>query len=291
MNRAASDESDSRAEAGAASQTLDRAFQLVRFISASRGEGMALSDLVRASGLTKPTARRLLVSLIANGLIEQEAQSRRYHLGPEIYLLGVMADERFGIQRLAAGSLVRLAAASGDAALLSVQRGMETICLAREEGSYPLRSHVLQPGDRHPLGGGAAGVALLAGLPDDEIEEILATHGERLSAAYLSPTQLREQVAITRRCGYALNAGYVFKGSWGVAVSFRDLRTGLHAALTIAGVESRFTDTRIKELVALLQEEKFHLEQVLARPGKPSPTGAQQTAPLPARLSSRKTTL
>lgn len=255
---------------GSASQTLDRAIQLVRFISASRGSGMPLSDLVRVSGLTKPTTRRLLLSLIDNGLVEQDEQSRRYHLGPETYMLGVMADDRFGIQRIAADSLVRIAAVSGDAALLSVQRGMETICLAREEGSYPLRSHVLQAGDRHPLGAGAAGVALLAGLTDEQVGEVLSVHADRLSADYQTPEALREQLVKVRRDGYALNAGYVFKGSWGVAVAFHDRRSNTHAALTVAGVESRFTSGRIDELVRLLKGEKRRLEQLL------SPTASRQ---------------
>lgn len=288
MTKLDGDEGDPRAT-GSATQTLDRAIQLVRFISASRGAGMGLSDLVRASGLTKPTARRLLLSLIDNGLIEQDEQNRLYHLGLETYMFGVIADERFGIQRLAADSLVRLAAASGDAALLSVHRGLETICLAREEGSYPLRSHVLQAGDRHPLGAGAAGVAMLAALPDEQVEEVLSVHEERLIAAYQLPEELRRQVAETRRSGYALNAGYVFKGSWGVAVAFRDLRSNTHAALTIAGVESRFTGSRIQELVNLLQDEKKRLEQFLSKRSGPLPSmGVQPVAASPTRQSGRK---
>lgn len=279
--------SEGDARSVSASQTLDRAIQLVRFISASRGAGLPLSDLVRVSGLTKPTTRRLLLSLINNGLIEQDKQSRRYHLGPETYMFGVMADERFGIQRVAADTLVRIAAVSGDAALLSVQRGMETICLAREEGSYPLRSHVLQAGDRHPLGAGAAGVALLAGLLDEQVEEVLSVHAERLSAAYQTPEVLRHQVADARRNGYALNAGYVFKGSWGVAVAFKDRRSNTHAALTIAGVESRFTASRIDELVRLLKDEKVRLEKLLAGSGTSQTAGIRSAASLLPRPTGR----
>lgn len=286
MSAIPDDESDPRM--GSPSQTLDRAITLLRFISASRGAGMALSDLVRSSGLTKPTTRRLLLSLIENGLVEQHEESRRYHLGLEAYFFSVIADERFGIRRRATDSLLRLAASSGDAALLSVQCGMETVCLAREEGSFPLRSNVLQVSDRHPLGAGAAGIALLAGLQDNEVDEVLAVHEERLIATYQSPVRLRELVAETRRTGYALNAGYAFKGSWGVAVAFYDLRSNTHAALTIAGVESRFTGSHIDKLVKLLHDEKLRLEQLL-RSTSPSPhAGTQSAAPLPTRPSGRK---
>ena len=266
-----SERDDPERGAASASQTLDRAIHLVRLISGARGAGLALSDLVRLTGLTKPTTRRLLISLIDNGMVEQDLESRRYHLGPEAYAFGVIAADRFGIHRLAAESLARLATISGDAALLSVRRGMEWVCLSREEGSFPLRSHVLQPGDRHPVGAGAAGLALIAALSDEEIAEVLAANAESLVANYPGHplAALREQIAETKRNGYALNAGYVVTGSWGIAVAFRDARTHTHAALTIAGVESRFTGNRIDELAALLRNEKTLLEQLLGDTSKP----------------------
>jgi DNA-binding IclR family transcriptional regulator len=272
-------EAPERRASASPSQTLNRAVKLLQWVSGSRGAGMALSDLVRASGLTKPTARRLLIALIENGLIDQDPHDRRYHMGPETYALGMLATERYGIHRLAAESLVSIAAMCGDAALLTVQRGLETVCLAREEGSFPLRSHVLQAGDRHPLGVGAAGMALLAGLPDDEVEAVLTHHAGRLAAHYpsQSPEALRRLVTETRARGYSLNAGSVFKGSWGIAVAFDDVRGNTRGALTIAGVESRFTPARIDELAVLLLEQKKRLEQRLQRsagapPARRTPT-------------------
>ncbi|MGE7958034.1 IclR family transcriptional regulator [Pseudomonas sp. NPDC089530] len=251
------------------SQTLDRAMQLVRLISTARHAGLALSELVRAGGMTKPTTRRLLISLIGNGLVVQDPQSRRYFLGLDIYMLGVIAAERYGIQSLASESLLNIAAASCDAALLCVQRDMEWVCLAREEGTYPLRSHVLQPGARHPLGAGAAGMALLAAMSDDDVEAVLAKNGRQLTEHYPghSVEAVRRQLVETRRNGYSLNAGYVFSGSWGMAVALRDERSGLCAALTIAGVEGRFSGDRVNELAQLLYREKAKLEQLLKRSG------------------------
>jgi DNA-binding IclR family transcriptional regulator len=109
-----------------ASQTLDCAIDLLRHVAASREAGASLSELKRASGLTKPTTRRLLISLIENGLVEQREEDRRYHAGAETYALGMMALSRFGIERLAVESLHRLAKSSCDAALLTIQSGYQT---------------------------------------------------------------------------------------------------------------------------------------------------------------------
>lgn len=255
----------------AASQTLDRAVAVLQLVAASRASGLGLSDLVLRTGLTKPTTRRLLLALIDNGLVEQRDEDRRYFVGAETSALGMLASERFSIHRLATEGLLELATRSGEAALLSARRGYATVCLAREEGSYPLRSQVLQPGDRHPLGVGGGGLALLAALPDQEVEEALAQNAAWFAGSYraLSPALLRRQVQETRERGYAVNPGLIVKGSWAVGIAIRDPHGSGHAALTLAGIESRFTESHIRNLAELLQAEKARLEaraQKMARP-------------------------
>ena len=251
----------------AASQTLDRAVQVLQLVAGSRAAGIGLSELVKRTGLTKPTTRRLLLALIDNGLVEQNDEDRRYYAGAETYALGMLASERFSIHRLAAESLVSIAARSGDAALLSVRRGYETVCLGREEGTYPLRSHVLKPGDRHPLGVGAGGLALLSIMPDEEVDQVLAFNAERFAAHYpaLSPELLKRQVRETRERGYSINPGLIVKGSYAVGVAIQDPLSGASAALAIAGVESRFTEAHIQELATILLGEKDRLHTRMQR--------------------------
>ncbi|MGO3872002.1 MAG: IclR family transcriptional regulator [Alcaligenes sp.] len=250
-------------ESISSSQTLDRAVQVMQVVVGLRNQGIGLSDVVKKVELTKPTTRRLLLALIGNGLIEQDPVSRKYFPGPEIYSLGLMAAHRFGIQRIAERSLARIAKVSGDSALLSVRRDYETVCLAREEGHHPLRSHVLQPGDRHPLGCGASGIAFLAAMSDEQIGEALEANAERLRHyPQLSTDILWDLVAETREQGYAFNRGFIFEGSWGVAVCVSHPTSGMPASLAIASVESRLRNKRHEELVALLMEEKAVIESM-----------------------------
>ncbi len=53
-----------------------------------------LTDLAERSGLTLPTVHRLLRSLVAAGLVEQEQRSARYSLGPELVRLSERHLER-----------------------------------------------------------------------------------------------------------------------------------------------------------------------------------------------------
>jgi DNA-binding IclR family transcriptional regulator len=158
---------------GANAQTFVRAFMLLRSVAARKGDGASLSDLIASSGLTKPTVRRLLISLMDNGLVEQDPESRRYYVGPEVYALGLLAASRFEAPPEIAESVRTLARESDDAAMLSVEQGHYALCTLREDGKFPLRTHALQPGNRHPLGVGAAGLALLSARSDNEVDEIL----------------------------------------------------------------------------------------------------------------------
>src|SRR3712207_2625284 len=156
------------------SQSVDRALRLLALVGRGADRGTQLSDIVKASGLNKPTARRLLLALMRAGLVEQEPQTRRYYLGEEAYVLGTLASRRHGLLELAMESLRNLSQITMDTTFVSVKRGNYAVCLHREEGTYPVRTQALQAGNQHPLGIGAGSLAMLAALDDIEVERVLA---------------------------------------------------------------------------------------------------------------------
>lgn len=72
------------------SQSVDRALRLLALVGRESASGLPLSEIVAESGLNKPTVRRLLLALMRAGLVEQEARTRRYHLGEEAFVLGLL---------------------------------------------------------------------------------------------------------------------------------------------------------------------------------------------------------
>lgn len=212
--------------------------------------------------MKQPTARRLLLALMRTGLVVQDPVSRRYLLGPSCYVLGTLAAEGFGIHHQSVDSLVRLARQSQDTAFLTVRSGTYGVCLHREEGSYPIRSHVLAAGDRHPLMVSAGNLAMLARLPDAEVDFILRTHAEACLERYprLDAATVREVLAETRARGYAVNRGLTFPGSWGLGVAIKGYDDEPIAALSIAAVEGRLDEERQKTLARLLQHEVREIE-------------------------------
>jgi DNA-binding IclR family transcriptional regulator len=241
-------------------QVVSRIAGLLRIVG-RRSEGSSLVELVRESGLTRPTVHRLLSSLASEGLLDHDAGSGNWVLGPEILLMGSVASARFPLEDIARPSLRRLAEETGESAFFSIRRGSETVCLLREEGSFPVRSFVLHEGVRFPLGVASAGTAIMAFLPEDEQEQLLAQWADHAGAfAEGHPVEVvRANLARTRQTGYAVNPGLVLEGSWGMGAAVFDQAGRPAWALSLTGIEPRFRAERQEVLGRLLMEEAHRI--------------------------------
>lgn len=243
---------------------VQRVAAILRLVAAEP-TGVTTIAVAERSGLTRPTAHRLLLSLAAEGLVDRGMDGRRWILGPEAFLLGTIAHERSEVEDRARPALIRIAQETGESAFLSVRRGFETVCLLREEGSFPVRSFVLHVGARFPLGTGSAGVAILAFLPpDDQREALEATRNARAALGPLhTDGEVLELVEATRRNGWSVNPGRVVEGSWGMGAAVFDARQRPVWALSVTGIELRFRDSRQRLVGRLLLEEAHRVSQTL----------------------------
>lgn len=241
-----------------------RSTSLLRAVGAAEPKGASTTELARATDLARPTAHRLLTALADEGFLDRDSVSGRWALGPEMYLLGSAAASRYDITDHSRTVVHALATASGESAFLSTRRGDETVCLLREDGSFPLRSHVLYEGIRLPLGVASAGLVILAHLPDREIDEYLARADLQPDwGPQHAPDALRERIRATRETGYAVNPALLVEGSWGIGAAVFD-RAGKPAwALSLTGVETRFRPERHRELGTLLLEQAHVLTGLL----------------------------
>ncbi len=249
------------------SQSVDRALALLSIVGRHADRGASLSELVAETELNKPTARRLLLALMRAGLIEQDEASRLYFLGEETFVLGSLASRRYGLLQLAMESLQRLSRRTEDSSFLSVPRGTSSVCLYREEGTYPVRTHALQAGFEHPLGVGAGSLAMLSALPDDEVETILQANERVLADRYpmLAADRIRQDVAATRANGYSLNPGLIYANSWGIGVAIRNAEGRPVGALSVAAIDDRLQPARQMEIAGYLRDEARRVEDKLGQ--------------------------
>ena len=241
-------------------EVVSRVGDLLRGVAAHEPHGVSTTDVARGIAMARPTAHRLLTSLAREGLVDRDNGTGAWHLGPELYLLGATASPRYDVREPAREVVHDLAVSTGESAFFSARRGDETVCLLREDGAFPLRSHVLHEGIRFPLGVASAGLVILAHLPERE-QEVYLSRADLVPA--WGPLHSREgltsRIAETRRVGHATNPGLIVEGSWGMAAAVFDA-TGTPAwALSLTGVESRFREERRPELGRLLLDQAHRL--------------------------------
>ena len=253
-----------RSTAVPGAQAIARAARLLRLVTAAGAEGAALQELAHAADLSRSTAHRLLSALRAEGLVDRDPESTRWMPGPELFLMGSVAAARYDVTALARDIVRSLAVKTEESAFFSVRRADETVCLLREEGSFPIRSFVLSEGVRFPLGVASAGLAILAFLPDHDVDAYLERHPELASTWGRShgAGPLRARLAETKERGYAVNPGLIVEGSWGLGAAVFDRAGRPEWALSLTGVEFRFGPERRSELGRTLLA---HAHQLSAR--------------------------
>ena len=242
---------------------------VLRALAGREPAGSTTTRLAASGGLPRPTVHRLLTALEAEGMVERDGATAAWHLGPECFLLGAAATARHAIAPVARSSVLRLAGETGESAFFSVRRGEETVCLLREDGSFPIRSHVLHEGIRFPLGVASAGLAILAFLPEGDRSAYLRS----LPAPTPLPeghsgAELEARIEETRRRGFAVNPGLIVPGSWGIGAAVFDRHGEPRWALSITGIEQRLAPPRQAELGALLMREAHVLSTRMAGPAR-----------------------
>lgn len=248
-------------------QSVDRALSLLSLVARCGGANVAMTDLTEASGLSRPTVRRMMLALIGAGFVEQDPQTRAYALGPESYIVGLIAQRRFNLLEVAMDSLLAISLESEDSSFLSVRRGSYSVCLHREDGAYPIRTQALQAGYRHPLGVGAGAMAILAALPEAEQADVRAEIAPVLTRNHPRYTDavLDEGIAFARTNGWSLNPGLHIANSWAVGVPLHAPTGDVLGALSIAALDTRMQGNRQPELAALLKREAGVIERKLAK--------------------------
>ena len=220
----------------------------------STPEQLRLVDVAAASDLNRATTLRLLETLMAEGFVQRDPTTKRYALGSEALILGIAMQGRDHIRDRARPALIALAALSGDTLLLSTRHGLESVCVDREFGNFPIRANYLDLGSRRPLGAGAGSLALLAWLPDDEVATVLGLIDPILKKNYsrITCALLRIEIALARQRGYAMLLNLVVDQMGGIAVPIFGGDGKPIGAISLAALSERIS-TRLPLLVPALK--------------------------------------
>jgi DNA-binding IclR family transcriptional regulator len=223
---------------------------------------LRLTDVVNSIGLDKGTVSRLLSTLAAKDFVVADPITRRYRLGPVMIALARSAGGYEALGEQASGALATLRDISGETASLNIMIGSSRICVGAAESRHELR-RVVETGKPLPIYAGAGGKAIMAFLPQDQIDTMLSRLAlQRFTeSTIVDPGRLAQELEQTRVRGYALGHGERVVGGAGIGVPVLDAGGNVIGSVGLGMPAFRFDENRIAEYVKWCQAAAIEISR------------------------------
>jgi DNA-binding IclR family transcriptional regulator len=247
---------------------VERTFRLLELLSVTE-EGLTLSDLARALNMSKGSLHGLLKTMESNGAIEQ-AEERRFVLGPRIYDLAQSYIQHGGLRHFALPTMRRLASSTGETVCLGKveQKGVRIIECIVAEGDKADKAalHISATrGLRVPLLAAATGPFVLANWPVAQREAFLYDNPlpRFTKHSITDPQEFLTRVEEAARTGASFDHEEYLLGVNAVAAPIYGTGGTLVALLWIVGFASHFRDEVLESAGQLLRTEAATVSHAL----------------------------
>ncbi len=240
-------------------KSVDRAVTLLYLLAG--GGPQRVTDLARDVGIHKSTASRLLATLQARGLADQDPTSGTYRLGHGVVRLAGAVDHGFDLGSVSRPVCTRLAQETGETVNLVILDDGQTMCIDQVIGSAAVTT-VNWVGKRSPIHATASGKAMVGHLPAEQRRELLARPLEQLTARTITdPVALDAAVEVALARGWADSVDEQEVGLTSVAAPIRGASDRVVAALALSGPSFRLAEDRLAELGARTAAAALEISQ------------------------------
>ncbi|MFC4589662.1 IclR family transcriptional regulator [Sphaerisporangium corydalis] len=252
-------------------QSLARGLAVIRAFDAATPE-LTLSEVARATGLTRAAARRFLLTLVELGYVRTDG--RLFALSPRVLELGYAYLSGMSLPDVALPHLEHLVAEVHESASVSVLDVSDIVYIARVPTTRIMRV-TISIGTRFPAHCTSMGRVLLAWLPPADLETYFAEAKlERLTARTItSRDALVAELERVRSQGWAMVDQELEEGLRSIAAPIRGRNGQVSAAVNISSHASRTTiESARRDLLPPLLATAARIEADLHTPTTPRPT-------------------
>lgn len=233
-------------------QAFARGLSVIRAFDADNPH-LTLTEVADRTGLTRATARRLLLTLVTSGYAVGD--SKGFRLGPRILDLGYAYLSSLSLADAAQVVLTDVTREVGESCSACVLDGDETVYVARVSASR-ITAVNLRVGARLPAFHTSTGRVLLAHLPILEFEALMENRGfEKFTdRSVTDPSEIRRIVKDAQLQGWSLCDQELEIGLISIAVPLRNRGGRVIGAINVSAHASRMSadDLRVTALPLLL---------------------------------------
>jgi IclR family transcriptional regulator, pca regulon regulatory protein len=240
-------------------QSLDRGLAVIKAFGPDR-ERLSLSEVARATGLTRAAARRFLLTLVKLGYVRSDG--REFSLRPKVLELGYAYLSGLALPEVAEPHLEELSEKLHESTSISVLDGYHIVYVARV-ATKRIMTVAISVGTRFPAYAASMGRVLLAGLSDAELDKYLAdaTLDAFTVHTVTDAHELRKIIREAGRQGYAIVDQELEEGLRAIAAPIRDSSGAVTAAINVSAHASRYsTADMVSRLLPALLETAGRIE-------------------------------
>lgn len=238
-------------------EALARGLDVIRAFQPQRPV-MTLAEVAKETGLARPTARRILITLQELGYVRVD--SAGFTLTPRVLELGMAYVRSTGLWEVARPHLEKLSESTGESCSVAQLDGSDIVYVARV--AVPkIVTLAVQIGTRFPALPTSLGKVLLSALSAEEVERVLDEPTRSGLEPRWRPDQDERDAALreVRARGWALTDEHLALGIRSVAAPLRDGRGRVFAAVN---VNTHSAETSLDHLI------QHHLPLLLATAGE-----------------------
>jgi IclR family pca regulon transcriptional regulator len=210
-------------------QSLERGLDVILAFSHNRPR-LSLAEVAEFTGLSRPTARRMLLTLQHLGYVRSDG--RLFALTPRVLALGYAYLSSLNLTEIAQPKMEKVVAIANEACSLSTLDNTEIVYVSRVP-THRVTSLTLATGTRLPAHATAMGLVLLADLSDAELARYLRAADLRplTSRTISSPRELHRRLSEVRTNDWAMIDQELEEGLRSIAAPVRGSDGRVIAAL------------------------------------------------------------
>ncbi|MGI9499540.1 MAG: SMP-30/gluconolactonase/LRE family protein [Geminicoccaceae bacterium] len=270
----------------ARSATLAKGLEILSFVGGQK-RSVSLRDVMTGLGMTKPTAHRLLATLVDHGMIRYEPAEATYRLGMHLFELSRQVWQDVDLRASAMAEMQKLHAMTGETVSLAILTPDGGVYIDELQSSHHLREQS-RVGQRVSKWQSAMGKALTSGLSHEERDKLQREDEAEIlrGGRYRELPELSRHLDLVNARGYAIEVDEDVPGISGVAAPIVDHRGITVAAIGLSGA----TDRLDREALHRLGPDVIEATRLasLRAGGAPRPVSS---APRPANMALAETTV
>jgi DNA-binding IclR family transcriptional regulator len=244
-------------------QTIHRTIQILRAFSIEN-KTLTLTDLHNRTGLSKPSLQRILSTLVFEGLLNKNEETKKYQLGLELLFLGNLVEKNSSLLSIAHPVMEEIQANTGESVSLNVIEENKRRCIGYLKSKYELQTLTFV-GQESPLYAGASAKILLAFLSERELEKYFREINlEKLTEeTIISKDSLFTEIRKIRELGYAISFGERVKGAVSISAPIFSPFNEIIAGLSIAIPAARFEEYDENRLIEIIKDGAGKITNVI----------------------------